>query len=514
VLKFSMILEAVDRFTGPAKRAQSSSKGLVGTVRRISTEARKMRADVDSGRRSVEWLERTTRRNRKLAIAYAMRGAAMEASKLGRKLDNLVRKLRLTERAGRAAGRGLKWAGGKLLGAAKWGLAAGVAAGGFALFNLFGTAGKFEQYKVQLEGIEGSAAKAKKAMNWVQDFAEKTPFELDQVMEAFVALKAYGLDPLNGSLLALGDGAAGMSKPLMQAVEALADATTGEFERLKEFGIRASKQGERVTFSYRQNGKEMRREAAMTGGAIEEALTGIFSERFGGGMVRQSKTLFGILSNIKDLWSKFLVMIADAGIFDKVKGKLDEWRSKLDVMAKNGRLKKWAQSISDMLEKAFEWGVKFAEETDWKAVGEGLAAAVEMLVSMVTWLGKAKKMADDIAAGQAMVIRRETPEQQRDRRAREANDNTDDDRGFLEKIFTIRRTTQSAAGTKGSKDADGSWKRAPGAKSTKPQKVAVGGKVGVQVSLSSDLRARLTQLEKRGDVPVEAKVGRTMRSAA
>jgi len=227
VLKFSMILEAVDRFTGPAKRAQSSSKGLVGTVRRISTEARKMRADVDSGRRSVEWLERTTRRNRKLAIAYAMRGAAMEASKLGRKLDNLVRKLRLTERAGRAAGRGLKWAGGKLLGAAKWGLAAGVAAGGFALFNLFGTAGKFEQYKVQLEGIEGSAAKAKKAMNWVQDFAEKTPFELDQVMEAFVALKAYGLDPLNGSLLALGDGAAGNSSVSRNSGSALRSKVSG-----------------------------------------------------------------------------------------------------------------------------------------------------------------------------------------------------------------------------------------------------------------------------------------------
>ncbi|MBD3814069.1 MAG: hypothetical protein IE917_17940, partial [Betaproteobacteria bacterium] len=242
------------------------------------------------------------------------------------------------------------------------------AAGSFALFDMFKTAGKFEQFQIMLEGTEGSAAKAKKAMAWVQGFAEKTPYELDQVMEAFVALKAYGIDPMNGSLMALGDGAWGMSKDLMQAVEALADAMTGEFERLKEFGIRASKQGDKVVFTYRKNGKDIRREAKMTGEDIEKAITGIFSDRFGGGMARQAKTLFGIISNMKDLWSKFLLMVADAGIFDKVKAKLDEWRARLDVMAKDGRLKAWAEKTSKWLEKAFDKGVDFVENTDWQGV--------------------------------------------------------------------------------------------------------------------------------------------------
>ena len=35
-----------------------------------------------------------------------------------------------------------------------------------------------------------------------------------------------------------------MGKDLSQMIEAVADATTGEFERLKEFGIKAGKEGD------------------------------------------------------------------------------------------------------------------------------------------------------------------------------------------------------------------------------------------------------------------------------
>lgn len=388
-LKFSMILEAIDRASAPAKRVQKSIDGLKMSQLGFVRTFRKTRSELDSGGRSMDHFRRRAERLRQVSLGRMFQGAALGARRFGSSLRDLPRRLRMVERAGKAAGRATKWAGGKLLGGLQNGLLAGAAAGGFALFDLFRTAGKFEQFQIQLEGIEGSAGKAKKSMRWVQTFAEKTPFELDQVMEAFVALKAYGIDPMNGSLMALGDGAAGMSKPIMQAVEALADASTGEFERLKEFGIRASKQGDKVVFSYRQNGKDMRREAAMTGAAMEDAITGIFSDRFGGGMERQASTLFGILSNVKDLWSKFLVMVADAGIFEKVKNQLDAWRAKIDAMAKEGSLAQWAQNISDGLSEAWDWGVRFAEQTDWAAVGRGLGAAVTAAAKLVGLLGQA-----------------------------------------------------------------------------------------------------------------------------
>lgn len=86
--------------------------------------------------------------------------------------------------------------------------------------------------------------------DWVSDFAAKTPYELAQVNAAFVKLRAYGLDPRNGLLKTLGDTSAAMGKPIMQSVEAIADAITGENERLKEFGIKGSKKKGLVTYEY------------------------------------------------------------------------------------------------------------------------------------------------------------------------------------------------------------------------------------------------------------------------
>ncbi len=72
-------------------------------------------------------------------------------------------------------------------------------------------------------------------------FRGQEPYELAEVNEAFVQLRTRGMDPTKGLLKTLGDTSAAMGQPIMQAVEAVADAVTGENERLKAFGITASK---------------------------------------------------------------------------------------------------------------------------------------------------------------------------------------------------------------------------------------------------------------------------------
>lgn len=392
-MRFSMILEMVDRLSGPARRARAGARGLGDNIRQMGQRIRRAVSDVRSGERSLEHFARRARRLRQVALGRIFQAIGSSVRGLTRNLGSLIARLRLVERAGRAAGAGLRKLGGAGLGFLKNGLLAGgaaaVGAGSFALFDLFRTAGQFEQYQVMLEGLEGSAAGARKAMAWVQEFTAKTPYEIDQVMEAFIALKAYGVDPMNGSLTALGDASSGMSKPLMQAVEALADATTGEFERLKEFGIRASKEGNRVSFTFRKNGKDIRRDADMTGEAIEKVLVGIMSERFGGGMARQATTLFGMISNLKDMWTSFLLLVAEAGIFDVVKKDLEGLLSRVNELAKSGELKRWAEEISNRLEKAWQLGKSFVENTDWDAVVQDLkdiAEAVMTVADAIIWL--------------------------------------------------------------------------------------------------------------------------------
>lgn len=212
------------------------------------------------------------------------------------------------------------------------------------------TAAEFEKFRTVLETVEGSSLKAKYSMNWISNFAAKTPYELAEVTDSFVKLRAYGMQPTNGLLKSLGDTASAMGKPLEQAVEAIADAVTGENERLKEFGIKGTIVGNKIRYEYSYNGRQMVKEANKNSRAmIESTLTSIFNQKYAGAMDKQSKTWIGMMSNISDQWTRFTNMVMEAGVFDFLKSKLGELLSRVDALAKSGQLKKWADQFGSTL---------------------------------------------------------------------------------------------------------------------------------------------------------------------
>ena len=186
----------------------------------------------------------------------------------------------------------------------------------FAAKDFFSTASEFEKYGATLETIEGSSTKAKESLKWIGEFSKNTPYELNQVTEAFVQMRAYGLNPTNGSLKSLGDAASAMNKPLLQAVEAMADAMTGENERLKEFGIKASQQGDKIAYNWTDSsGKAKHVIIQNNSEIIQSTLESIFNSKYQGAMQNQMKTYGGMISNIKDQWTQFKKDFMDAGLF-------------------------------------------------------------------------------------------------------------------------------------------------------------------------------------------------------
>jgi hypothetical protein len=228
--------------------------------------------------------------------------------------------------------------------------AIGGALGAVFAKSVVGVNAQFEGFAATLETIEGSAEKARKSLDWVSQFAKTTPYEVAEVTDAFVRLRAYGMDPMDGTLKALGDTASGMGKSLMQAVEAMADAATGEFERLKEFGIKASTAGDQVTFSWQQNGKEFRETVAKNGTEITKFLRDTLGGRFQGAMERQSKTWTGLVSNLSDSWVDFQRRIGEAGFFDAIKKRLEGLLATVARLSEDGTLDRWATNISNALE--------------------------------------------------------------------------------------------------------------------------------------------------------------------
>jgi len=174
------------------------------------------------------------------------------------------------------------------------GLAAGI--GGLFANGIQGFA-QFEQYEAVLTNTLGSAQEAEKALSQIEKFASATPFQLDEVVEGFIKLQNRGIKPTNEVLTNLGDLASSQGKELDQVVEAVLDAQTGEFERLKEFGITAKTEGDKVTLAF----KGVEQEVAKTPEALAEAVIALGAmEGVTGQMAAQSEILVGRLSNLSD----------------------------------------------------------------------------------------------------------------------------------------------------------------------------------------------------------------------
>lgn len=173
---------------------------------------------------------------------------------------------------------------------------------------------RFDVMFASLKTVTGGANAAGDAFERIRKFAAETPYTLDQAVNGFVKLKALGLDPSERAMTSFGNTAAAMGKDLTQMIEAVADASTGEFERLKEFGIKASKEGERITFTFRGAKTEVENSAS----AITEYLTKIGEVDFAGAMSERMKTLDGDLSNLSDSWEAFVLSVSQSGVGEAV----------------------------------------------------------------------------------------------------------------------------------------------------------------------------------------------------
>ena len=192
---------------------------------------------------------------------------------------------------------------------------------GSVIQPMIDTTANFEKLSLTLKTIEGSSQKANQSLNWVEQFATQTPFQLDQVANSFVKLKAYGIEPTDGTLKTLGNIASAMGKSIDQAVEALADAVQGENERLKEFGIKASKSGEQITYTYATAAGEIKKISVKNSQDIIKAtLSSIWNEKYSGAMQEQMQSFNGISSNLSDNIDKTRrKLMVQSGAFDALK---------------------------------------------------------------------------------------------------------------------------------------------------------------------------------------------------
>ena len=204
----------------------------------------------------------------------------------------------------------------------------------------FKEAFSLETYKAQLETATGSTEKAANLMKNAIVMANKTPFEPAEMVKATAMLEAMGMDSKKWLTYA-GNMAGATGKDIMQATEAIIDAQAGEWERMKEFGIK--------------------------GVDNMDDLVQIMNQRFAGGMEKLAGTTKGLWSTVtgvtKNSLAKIVGIMDDGSVrqgsaLDKVKQKISQLADTMTRWQNDGTIEKVAQKAAaaiDKLSNAFQW---------------------------------------------------------------------------------------------------------------------------------------------------------------
>lgn len=208
---------------------------------------------------------------------------------------------------------------------------AGVAASYVSIDRLINTQRTFDKLNAGLITATGSAEGAAAAFDSLQKFAKETPYGLEQSVQAFIRLKNLGLNPSEAALMSYGNTAAAMGGDLIQMIEAVADATTGEFERLKAFGIKASQENGKVSLVFKGQTTTIKNNAK----EIEKYLLRLGNVDFAGASTNRMKTLDGSIANLEDTIDGLFRKVLQSGIGDAIKAGVDGASESLETLGDN-----------------------------------------------------------------------------------------------------------------------------------------------------------------------------------
>lgn len=275
----------------------------------------------------------------------------------------------------------------------------------------FSEAMDMEGYKMQLETAVKDTKKAGELMSKAVDFADRTPFETGDIVEATATMEMYGLSSTRW-LSDIADMAGSTNKQIGDATEAMVDSSVGEFERLKQFGISkdmimaasAKKYGDKVVF----NAKGQMLDQVKMQTVLQE----LMQEKFKGGAEKQARTMKGLLSTVTGSIKSSLKQIVgiqkdgtikQGSMYEKVKKQIKGVTDTLLKWKQDGTITRIATNVTEavtriikIMKKLFNFFMKYRSVIELALVFVGVIyttikafkalQAIVMVVNVVTGL--------------------------------------------------------------------------------------------------------------------------------
>ncbi|MEW6183040.1 MAG: tape measure protein [Bacillota bacterium] len=274
---------------------------------------------------------------------------------LGADISDFTRKMAeaeaQTSRLQRAFALGPATASSKMLagGLLALGAATGVAAGGAVKM-----AAEYEQSKTAFTTLLGSGKEAEKFLKDLSDFASKTPFELPGLEDSSRRLLAFGFSAekiipmmtnIGNAVSALGGGKAEIDRVTLALGQMAAKGkiSAEEMNQLNELGVKSWDMVAKAIGVSVPEAMKMAEQGMITGQQGIDAVLKGMAERFGGAMDKQSKTLIGRWSNLKDNISQMMRPLGEEIIkafnLGPALDNINKWLGEIKTALEKGGLK-------------------------------------------------------------------------------------------------------------------------------------------------------------------------------
>lgn len=205
-----------------------------------------------------------------------------------------------------------------------------------------------ENYQVRLEALLGSQQAATDAMSFFKDVAAKVPFTLQEVIESGTTLVSFGMDMKKWTPL-LTDLAAVMGMSLPEAASALGRAFAGGVGAADIFRERGILQIIKDSAQMKYGIEDLSKVSLPQ---FRDIMYETFTDPKGkifGASEKLAKTWTGLVSMLQDKWFQFRDAVMKAGVFEKLKEKLEEFNKKLDEWIAEGKMEEWANKLASAI---------------------------------------------------------------------------------------------------------------------------------------------------------------------
>lgn len=194
------------------------------------------------------------------------------------------------------------------------GALAGVITGAFLTGVANVTKGN-EKIIASFNAITDDSVQARIAFEEFNRLSRNMTQSFDEITQSVLTLGKTGINPTTDMISGLGAIADGTGKSLMAVTESVSNAILGELGGLKQLGIVAVKEGNKLRVTFKDNSQLIENNAESIKGYIQ----GIAKSDFAGLTNQQMNGLTGAFKRIGDAWSDLLFSFGDSGLGDAIK---------------------------------------------------------------------------------------------------------------------------------------------------------------------------------------------------